>query len=167
MVCLMILCWKSSSVEAQGSRCWVFGLLVMPYPHLNPIVFQKRRNIAHIRLAIVIREQHLRFDHPRRIDELLDGHRVGLVTGEEGNIDVLDVGHFGDVLGVASDIDFQAIQGEDEAVVPTFGVELLVAFRGVVGGYGLHGEVVGQLERVAVSYHLTVTERFGAALVGD
>ena len=117
----------------------------MPNPHLNSIVVKQFRDATYIGLAKVVGEQHLRFDGLRRIDELLHRHRIGLVAGEEGDVDVFDVSHLGDVLGVTSDVDPQPVKGEDEAIVAPFGVELLVVWGGVVGRDSLNGDVVCQL----------------------
>lgn len=142
-------------------------LFVVSNPYLHAIASQQRRDAAHIRLAIMIREQHLRLDHPCRVDELLDRHGIRLVAGQEGDGDVFDLNHLRDVLGVAGDVYPQAVEGEDEAVVPPLGMELLMAFGGVVGGNGLKGDVVGQLEPVAVGHHRAIAQHLGAALVGN
>ena len=72
----------------------------------------------------MVGEQHFRLDHPCGVDELLGSHGVRLIAREEGDVNVFDFSHFRDVLGVGGDVDSQAIEGEDEAVVPSFGVEL-------------------------------------------
>ena len=126
-----------------------------------------RRYAAHIGLAVVIREQHFRLDHPRRVDELSDRHGVRLVTGQKSDVNVLDFSHFWNVLGVSGNVDSQPVEGEDEAVIPSLGVELLVSFRGVVSGNSLDGEVVGYLKAVAVGHHRASAKHLGAALVGN
>ena len=129
--------------------------------------FEERRNAADIRFAIVIREQHFWLDSPSSVDKLFDCHGVGLVARQEGNIDVLDVCHFGDILSVACDVDPQTVKSEDEAVIPSLGMEVLVAFRGVVGRNGFDGDVVGELENVTVGHYGAITEHIGTVLVGD
>ena len=44
------------------------------------------------RVVIMVGEQHLGLDGLRGIDGLLHCHRVGLVAGQEGDIDILQVG---------------------------------------------------------------------------
>ena len=63
------------------------------------------------------------------------------------------------------DVDSQPVEGEDEAVVPSLGVELQMSLSGVVGGDGLNGKVVSDLECVAVGHHGAVAKHLGAALV--
>ena len=99
-------------------------LFVMPNPHLNPIVLQLCRNSTHICLAIMIREQHFWFDRPCCIDELLNRHRIRLVAGEEGDIDVFDAVRLWDVFSVAGNVDSQSVESEDEAVVSSLWVKL-------------------------------------------
>ena len=100
------------------------------------------------------------------LDELLGLHGVGLVAWQEGNVDVFEFCHFGDVLGVAGDVDAQSVDGEQVAVVATFGVELEVAFGGVIGRYGLHFQVA-ELLFVAIVHDGACREHVGTALVGD
>ena len=126
---------------------------VMSNPNLNAVVLQQCRDAAHIRLPVMVGEQHFRLDYLCRIDQLLHRHSVRLVAGEEGNVNVLDVGHFWDVLGVASDIDSQPVEGKDEAVVASLGVELQVTFGGVVGRQCLNNEIISQFEGVAVNHY--------------
>ena len=77
-------------------------------------------------LVVVVGEEYLGFDNLRCVDHLIDRHRVALVAGQEGDIDVLQVGHLGDVLRVSCDIDAQTVEGEHVAVVTALGVELLM-----------------------------------------
>ena len=54
---------------------------------------------------------------------LFGRHGVGEVAGEEGEVDIAEGGHLGDVFGVAGDVDAEAAEGEDVAVVAALGVE--------------------------------------------
>ena len=77
----------------------------MPYSHLYPIVFQLSGNAADIRLAVMIGEQHLWFDDACGMNKLVHRHGVRLVARQEGNVNVFEFSHFGDVLGISGDID--------------------------------------------------------------
>ena len=105
----------------------------MPNSHLDSIAFQLCGYAVYISLPIMVGEQHFRLDDPRRIDQLLNRHGVGLVAGQESNIDILDVSHLGNVFSVAGNVDSQSVECENIAVVPSLGVELQMAFGGVVG----------------------------------
>ena len=111
-------------------------------------------------VIVVIGEEHLGLDDLCGVGSLFDGHRIRLVAGQESDVDVLDIGHLGDVLGVACDVDAHAVEGKDIAVVTTLGVELLASGSGVVGWYGLDGDVVGIFHLVTVLQCLSAAEHF-------
>ena len=115
----------------------------------------------------MVREQHFRPDHPRCVNKLFDRHGVGLIARHEGDINVFDFGHLRNVFGVACDVDSQSVEGKDEAIIPSLGMELLMSFGSVVGGNGLKGDVGGQLQLIAIGHHRAIAEHFDAALVGD
>ena len=106
----------------------------------------------------MVGEEDLRLNDPCSVDTLIDGHRVGLVTGQEGNVDILQVGHLGDILRIASDVDAQTVEGEDIAVVASLGVELLMVGRGIIGRHGLDGDIGGILNLITVAHHDSVLE---------
>ena len=85
----------------------------------------------------MVGEKDLRVYSLRGFGGLLRRHGVGLVAGQEGHVDVLDILHLVDVFGIAGDVDPQSVDGEDVAVVAALGVELLPALGRVVGGNGL------------------------------
>ena len=62
--------------------------------HFHVIAFQLVRQAAHIRFPIVIGKNHFGFDEAGCANQLFRGHGVGLVAGEEGNVNVFDVSHF-------------------------------------------------------------------------
>ena len=82
-------------------------------------------------------EKDLRVYSLRGFGGLLRRHCVGLVAGQEGHVDVLDILHLGDVFGVAGDVDPKTVDGEDVAIVAALGMEFLPALGRVVGGNGL------------------------------
>ncbi len=110
------------------------------------------------RLAVVVREQHLGPDGLRGRGGLFRRHRVGLVHGQERDVDVLHVRHLRDVLGVAGDVDPKPAEIEDVAVVAPLWVELLAARGRVVGGDGLDGDVLAEVRVFAVRKRDSGTE---------
>ena len=101
------------------------------------------------------------------MSQLTGGHRVGLVAGQEGDVDVLHGSHLRYVLGVACNIDAETVEGEDVAVVAPLGMELQVPISDVVGRNGFKGNVVGNRLAVAVLHRLSVAKHVGTTLVGD
>ena len=73
----------------------------------------------------MIREEHLRFDGLCSLNQLINRHCIRLVARQEGNVDILNLCHLGDILSVASDIYAQAIDGEDMSHGARYGVTLL------------------------------------------
>ena len=110
------------------------------------------------RVAVVVGEEHLGLDDLRSVDTLFDGHRVGLVAGQESHVDVLDVSHLRDVLCVAGNVDAEAVEGEDIAVVTSFGMELLAARGGVIGWHCVDEDVGGVFALFAVLHNESVLE---------
>ena len=112
------------------------------------------------RLAVVIGEEYLGRDGPCGLHQLIDSHRVGLVARQEGDVDILQVGHLGDVLCVAGDVDAQSVEAEDITVVASLRMELSAALAVVIGRYGLDGDIltigdaVAVLQREAVAEHV-------------
>lgn len=58
------------------------------------------------------------------VGELLWCHGVWEVAGYEGDVDVVDVGHFADVFGVSGDVYSNVVDVEYVAVVSAFRMEL-------------------------------------------
>lgn len=106
----------------------------------------------------MVGEKHLRLDDLRCIHQLVDSHRVRLVTGQKGDVDVLDVGHLRNVLCVTGDIDTQTVEREDISIVTTLRMELCVAFRIIVCRHGFDLDVGGIYDAVAVFQWNAVAE---------
>ena len=85
----------------------------------------------------MVREKDLRVYGLRGRCGLFGSHGVGLVDRQESDVDIFDIFHFRDGLGVACDIDAEAVYGQDVAVVATIGMEFLPALGRVVGGNSL------------------------------
>ena len=109
-------------------------------------------------VVVMIGEEHLGLDDLGNLDHLVYSHRVGLVAGQEGHVDILDVCHLGDVLGVASNVDAEAVEGEDIAVVTTLRVILLMSGCGVIGWHRLDGDVLCIFAFFTVRHHQSVAE---------
>ena len=164
-------CLLSDEETAQKrARCYnKTTSLVVADADVDVVVLQQSGDDGDVGLAVVVGEDDAGADDARGADELLGRHGVGLVAGQEGDVDadVVELFHLGDVLGVAGDVDVEAVDGEDEAVVAPLGMELGASLGVVVGGHGLDVEVVGQLQVVAVGHHFALAELVGAALVGN
>ena len=89
----------------------------------------------------MVGEEYLRLDGLCCLDQLVGGHGVGLVAGEESDVDVLDGCHLGNVLGITGDVDAQSVDGKDVSVVSSLGVELGAPLADVIGGNGLDGVI--------------------------
>ena len=145
----------------------VANLFVMSDSHVDAVILQRGGEGGHVRLSVVIGEEHLRLDDACRLDELVGCHRVGLVARQEGDVDVVDVSHLGDVLRVSGDVDAQAVEVEDVAVVTSFRVELRASLRCVVGRNSLHFDAEVQVFLVAIFQDESIALHVGTAAVGD
>ena len=90
----------------------------------------------------MIWEQHFWLDHSSRIDELIDRHGVGLVAWQKCNVDIFQPSHFRDILGICGNVDPQAIERLDKAIVPSFRVKLQMSFCGIVCRNGLYRDII-------------------------
>ena len=98
----------------------------------------------------MIGEEHLWADDTCSTDKLVGRHCVGLVAWQEGDVDVVDVGHFGNVFRVAGNVDTQTVEREDVAVVASLRVKLLTAWRRVVCRHCFNVDVSAYLFLVAI-----------------
>ena len=89
----------------------------------------------------MVGEENLRLNGLCSLYQLIDCHCVRLIAGQEGNVDIPDGFHLGDVLCVAGNVDAQSVEGQDIAVVTTFWMELRATFRVVIGRNGLDLDV--------------------------
>ena len=130
----------------------------MTHTDIHAFFLKLLRSGAEVCLTVMIGEEYTRLDDTGSTLQLVCSHRIGLVAGQEGNVDVFYIGHLGDVLSVACNVDTHAVEGEDIAVVTTLGMELFAPRGGVVGRYGLDGDVVGNFHLVAVLERLSAAE---------
>ena len=142
-------------------------LLVVPDAHIDAVALQAVRQLAEVRLAVMVGEQHLWTDAPRCQHNLLRSHGVGLVAWQEGHINVFDAVHFRYVLSVTGNVDAQPSDGEDIAVVAPFGMELQMPLRGVVGRHRLNRQPAADLSAPAVYHNRPVAEFGGTVLVDE
>ena len=136
-------------------------LLVWADADVDVCVVEEEAGPGDHAVAVVVGEEDAGTDDLGGVDQLFDGHGVGLVAREEGDVDVFELGHLGDVLSVASNVDAQAVDGEYIAVVTTLGMELLAAWCGVIGGYSLQGDVAANGDTVAVFHRHDVGQQSG------
>ena len=99
----------------------------------------------------MIGEQHFRLDSLGSLYQLFCGHRIGLVTGQEGDVDILDSRHLGNVLRVACNIDSQPVDSQDIAIVAPLGMELRATLRRIICRNGLHRKALGNLQICSLS----------------
>ena len=142
-------------------------LLVVPDAHIDAVALQAVRQLAEVRLAVMVGEQHLGTDAPRHPHTLLRSHGVGLVAWQEGHINVFDAVHFRNVLGVTGNVDAQPADGEDIAVVAPFGMELQMPLCGVVGRHRLNRQPAADLSAPAVCHNRPVAELGGTVFVDE
>ncbi len=135
-----------------------FILLVIPDADVDTTARQFHDNLGDGRLTVMIGEEYLRLDRFRCLYQLVDCHCEWLVAGQEGDVDILDGLHLGDVLCVASNIDAQTVERKDITIVATLGMILCTAFRVVIGGYGLDFDIGGIDDAVAILQGNAVAE---------
>lgn len=75
----------------------------------------------------MIREEYLGLDELGGAGCLLRGHGERLVGGEESHVNVFDVPHLWNILGIAGDIYTETVKSQYETVVPAFGMIFLFA----------------------------------------
>ena len=102
-------------------------------------------------------------------DGLIDGHRIGLIDRQEGDVDRFEGLHLGGEFRVAGDVDACAVDREDvAAILACLGVELRVPLRGVVGGNGLDVNPLARGGHASGSHRVAVhLEGFGRGAVAD
>ena len=113
------------------------------------------REGGQVGVAEMIGDEDFRLDELRRFHALVHGHRVRLVHGQEGYVDVFDIRHFRNDFRVAGNVDTQAVKGEHIAVSIAFRMEILSSFGSIVGGDGFQPDAFGQLQFLAVADDLS------------
>ena len=119
-----------------------FPLFVVPDPDIYPLSLEQLRKDADVGFSVMIGEQHLGLHHLGSTNQLVGRHREWLVAGHESDVDVLDVGHLWYVFRIASDVNSQAVDGQDKAIVSALGMEILVCLSGVIGWYGFYFDII-------------------------
>ena len=91
-------------------------------------------------VAEVVRQGTLGVEYFYGLGGLFGIHGVGAADGQQGQIDIFQVMHFGDEVGVASIIDASVGDVDDEAEpIIFFGVELFIE---IIGGNGSYAEAI-------------------------
>ena len=139
-----------SVFEASGDEILTFHLLVVPDSDVDGRTFEQVSDSLDGRFRVMVREKRLRIYRLCRFGDLFRGHRVRLIAGQERHVDVLQSRHFGNVLRVAGNVDFQPVNGQNVAVIASFGMKLRMPLRRVVGGNGVKLDVFGNLAAFAV-----------------
>lgn len=100
---------------------------------------------------------------------LVDGHGVGLVDGQKGDVDIAQRFHFGGRLRVAGNVDAHAADGKQvSAVLALLGVELEAPLGRVVGGDGFDLHVVARRGDAAGAHDVALhVERLGRGAVAE
>ena len=58
--------------------------------YIDAVPFEYSRETTHVCLAVVIWEYHFGLDDSRSLNQLVWRHRVGLVSRQESNVNVLN-----------------------------------------------------------------------------
>ena len=109
----------------------------------------------------MIGEEYLGLDELCGAGCLLRCHGERLVGGEECHVDVFDVPHLWNILGIAGDIYTETVKSQYETVVPAFGMIFLFTGSGVVGRYGIYLDVISQLQMVAIVHDFALADDLG------
>ena len=80
-------------------------LLVVPNAHIDTLILKLRGYAFYVGLAIMVGKQYLWLHYFCSVNQLLGSHCVWLVAGQEGNVDVFDVFHFGNVFSIAGNVN--------------------------------------------------------------
>lgn len=67
----------------------------MAHAHVNAFFLQLLRSRTEVCLTVVVGEEHTRLDDAGCLLQLVGGHRIRLVAGQESNIDVFQRSHPG------------------------------------------------------------------------
>ena len=81
----------------------------------------------------MIREEYLGLDELGSAGCLLRCHGERLVSGEECHVNVFDIPHLWNILGIAGYIYTETVKSQYETVVPAFWVIFLFARSSIVG----------------------------------
>ena len=90
-----------------------------------------------------------------------------MVHREEGNVNVFQVSHLGDILGVAGHVDAEAVDGEDIAVAVALGMEHFAAGGGIVGRDRVHDDAARKFGPLPVRNGLALADLGAAGLIED
>lgn len=142
-------------------------LLIVSYPHVDSTAFEQTDHLLDVGIGIMIREEHFGPDGLCGFGALLGRHRVRLVGGEESDVDIFEARHLRNILRIATDIDAESVEREDETIVAALGMEFEMFRSRIIGQNSLNGHAIAELQFVAIVHHPTLPDNLGAVLVGD
>ena len=104
-----------------------------------------------------------------RLRRLFDGHRIGLVDGQESHVDSFERQHLGRGFAVACNVDARMAQRKHVTAILTLaGMELQMPLGGIVSRNRFDMYSVERFRRGFRRHRITVEiERFGRSLVTD
>ena len=140
---------------------------LLQLPDADILAGKEGREGGEIGLAVVVRDEDLGGDGLGSGDALVHSHRKGLVHREEGDVNVFQVRHLGDVFGVAGDVDAETVDGEDITVAVALGMEHFATGRGVVGRDRIHDDTTRKFGPLPVRDGLALADLGAAGLIED
>ena len=140
-------------------------LLVIPYPHVDAGSFEQVGNLLNGSIGVMIREEYLGLDELGGAGCLFRCHGERLVGGEKCHVDVFDVPHLWNILGITGDIYTETVKSQYEPVVTSFGMIFLFAWSGVVRRYGIHLDIISQLQMITIVHDLALAYDLGAVRI--
>ena len=89
----------------------------MTHSDIHAFFLKLLRSGAEVCLTVMIGEEYVRLDDTGSTLQLVCSHRIGLVAGQEGNVNVLYRCHFGNILRITGNVDTQSVNGQYVSVV--------------------------------------------------
>ena len=98
---------------------------------------------------------------------LINGHGVGLIHRKEGEVNIFNLSHFRDILGVTGDVNASAVNIQYIAVAVSFGVEFLSSGSGVIIRNTLERYAVGKIHFLIVCHDCAFAKLFFGSGIKD
>src|SRR3712207_641343 len=115
----------------------------------------------------MIGKKHPWSKHPCSPCRLFGSHGIRLIGRQKGNVDIFQVSHFLNILGVAGNVYSQSVKRKDVTVIAPLRMELRMPGSDVVGWHSFDLHVFGQLQLVAVTHYLGTSQLLGRVWIGD
>lgn len=123
---------------------WTVGLELVPIAEADfdvGIFADEHLEFLDIAAAVMVRANDFGFEFAHGAGGLFDGHGVREVHANKSQVDVLEGAHFGDIFGIAADINAFAAGGNDITVAAAFFMVLKAVGCEIVHGDGFNGDV--------------------------